>query len=149
MSLGPKGEFLWVNSNYIHDFQSKVIHGTECMPNEADFKKKGKRIVSGISKPYLLHIFLFRKAINACLKYHTTQHRHVLICRNTKEKHILWKVYLFSGRAVFFRSGTKPCGYGSEHTQTSLCVCWLGGRVGGHAILHYGICYHIFSLVTH
>jgi hypothetical protein len=25
----------------------------------------------------------------------------MLICRNTKEKHILWKAYLFSGRLSF------------------------------------------------
>lgn len=148
MSLGPKGELLWVDSNNIHNFQCKVIHGTEFMPNDADLNI-GKRIVSGIRKPYLLHIFLLRTS-NKCLSeisYNTAQ-----ICANLREHqrktHPLEGLFV-QWEAVFFRSGTQPRGYGSEHTQTSLCVCWWGERVGGHTVLHYGICYHIFSYVTH
>lgn len=80
--LRPKGEVSWADANYIHDFPSQVICLPESVPTDADLTR-GERIASGMSKPYLLYLFLFRQIIKCFseIPYNTAQ-----ICANLQER---------------------------------------------------------------
>lgn len=96
------------------------------MLTDAD-SNKGERIASGISTLYLCTLSYLGQIIRCFLKYHTTQCSYVLICRNTKEKHTLWRAYLFSGRLSFLSLEQSPVGK-HQNIRRYHYVCWWGGE---------------------